>query len=808
LYKKKLNWYAAAALVLAGGMLSSHQLSDTQHGSASVRLGETVLEPLRLPVPSNHDSGQVPVVSQASASQPLAHLRVALQKPAPATITEQTPGSGPPSSTKPAKSPSQPESELYPPSEQAVSQSDPRALSAARRFTPVARLNTFPSIAAGTLRKRDLVLAQSEPGAAINASPRPANESQATPYVDKLIDPSVAEQPVAEVLERPKGLGRYGAGSVGIEYGYYRSKATGDADRTMTENGLGITFRQATPNFGLLDFQAAVTNQTNDPEPDVGSGDALRLIQTDLPLTGNWFMDNLLGQIHAPAPASVAISYRLRLPAPLISGLATHVLHGGTTVGAAAGDLGILRGRTFPVFESTTGSITGVAATHRFNAHWGGGLQLWDVKDALVGTNRDSHTSFTGALEFRDPITQQLGQLHLLSNGGGNDGLWLDGETNRGRWQHNYGAFRLDPDLVWIDNTYAIPNDQQGIYWNGVYQTFRWSVRGGADWLETNLDDDPLVTGRKATNLFANVAYRLSPRLNVDGALRWGRQRPGAGLPSEDSDVISARSTVSYRLGRGTSFWTVGVTDFDNDTSPSTVSEFIWDYEWRIPQTRLRTGIEYQRDEQSLDTLSETQLRVIASQRFFDSRFGLNAIYTAGVAGGGTTEEGRTSSLSLNLDWRVSRALELRLDLTHNRNVVELVNGSEIRVTERTVFLGVAYQFGWNSALRTVGRSSEQGGRGRIGGTVFLDANRNGIQEPDEAGVPNVSVYLDRGFSVSTDARGYFEFWPVPVGDHTLQVAMDNVPLPWGLADESPRQVKVVPRDTVRLDYGLTKINE
>lgn len=678
----------------------------------------------------------------------------------------------------------------------------PTAAAPIKFAVPVRRKLALPS---------ENVLAQNE----LTAQPAPVSTPATTtkpvepaPYVDQLIEPTVAEEPVAEGREAPKGLGRYGSGSAGIDYRYYRSRATGDTERTLTENGLGVTFHQATPNFGVLDFRGAITDQTDEPGPDVGSGDVLRLAQTDLPLTGNWFMDNLLGQVPAPAPANVAISYRLRLPAPLISGLATRVSHDGTTVGAAAGNLGILRGQTFPVFESTTGSVTGVAATHQFNPKWGGGVQLWDVKDALVGTSIDSHTSLAGMVEYRDPVAKQLGQLHLLSNGGGTNGLWLDGETIRGRWQHNYGAFRLDPDLLWIDDTYAIPNDQQGMYWNGVYRTFRWGVRGGADFLETNIDSDPQLTGRKTTNLFANVAYRLSPRLNVDGALRFGRQRPGAGLVSEDSDAVSVRSTVSYGLGNGTSFWTVGVTDLDNDSSPSTVSEFIWDYEWRIPQTRLRTGIEYQRNEQSNDTLSETLLRVIASRRFFDSRLGLDASYTAGVAGGGTTEEGRTSSLNLNLDWRVNRALELRLDLTQNKNVVEFVNGSETRVTQRTVFLSVAYQFGWSSTRTTIGKGNAGDGQGRLGGTVFLDANRNGVQEPDEPGVPNVTVYLDRGFSVTTDARGRFEFWPVPAGDHTLQIALDNVPLPWGLVDESPRQVKVVPRDATQLDYGLTRINE
>ena len=650
---------------------------------------------------------------------------------------------------------------------------------------------------------------ETKPGSQPASVPTTATPApQPAPYVDKLIDPSVADEALTEALKAPKGLGQYGPGSVGLEYRYYRSKATGDADRTVAESGLGVIFRQATPNFGLLDFRAAVTNQTDDPGPNVGSGDVLRLAQTDLPLTGRWYMDNLLGQVPAPAPANVAISYRLRLPAPLISGLATRVSRDGTTVGAATGDLGIQRGRTFPVFERTAGRVTGVAATHQFNARWGGGLQYWDVNDALTGTRIDSHTSLAGSLEYRDPVAKQRGQLHFLSNDGGDRGIWLDGETLHGRWQHHYGAFRLDPDLEWIDNTYSIPNDQQGLYWNGVYQTFRWSVRGATELLETNLDNDPLLTGRKTLSASTNASYQVDARLNINGALRLARQRPGAGRPSEDTDTIGLRTTVSYRLGNGTSFWTVGIEEFDSDSDPSTVSEFIWDYEWRIPQTRLRTGIEYQRDEQSLDTLSETLLRVIASRRFFDGRFGLNAIYTAGVAGGGVTEEGRTSSLSLNLDWRVNRALELRLDLTQNRKVVELVNGSETRVTERSAFLGVRYEFGWTSARRTVGRGNAQGGQGRIAGTVYLDANRNGIQEPDEAGVPNVTVYLDRGFSVTTDPQGRFEFWPVPSGDHSVVVALDNVPLPWGLIDEGPRGVKVSPREAVQLDYALTRMNE
>ncbi len=643
---------------------------------------------------------------------------------------------------------------------------------------------------------------------AVPPEPQAPAENALVPYIDQLIEGVGPKQPSSLEPRGVKGLARYGPGSFGLEYRYFRSKTRGDTNRSIMEHGLGVTLRQSTPNFGHIDLQAAATDQSQNPGPDVGTGDTLRLIQTGLPLNQNWLMDNRLGQVFAATPAIVASSYRFRLPAATVEGLATRLRHGNTTVGAAVGDLGILRGRTFPVFERTAGSITGVAATHRFSPNWSGGLQFWDVSDAAVGNTIANHTSLAGALEYGDNVSRQSGQLHFLSNNDGKAGIWLDGESVPGFWQHNYGALRLDPDLVWIDDTYSVPNDRQGAYWNGIFRAFRWSVRAGADYLETNIDNDPTVTGRKTTNSFANLTYRFSQRTAVDTALRFVNQRPGAGQPSPKEDITGVRTTVNHRFRNGTSFWTVGVTDSDGGSDPNTVSEFIWDHEWRIPLTRLRTGIEYQRDERSAETLSETIFRVIANRSFAGGRFGLNAIVTAGVAGGGTIEEGRTSSLSLSFDWRVARAWQLQLDLNQNRNVAELVSGRETRVTQRSAFLSVRYELGWSGQRATVGRSAGKQGQGHISGTVFLDANRNGIQEPDEAGVPNVTVYLDRGFSIVTDGRGRYEFWPVPAGDHMLLVTLDNVPLPWGLTDESSRKITVVPRGTSQVDYALTKINE
>ena len=73
--------------------------------------------------------------------------------------------------------------------------------------------------------------------------------------------------------------------------------------------------------------------------------------------------------------------------------------------------------------------------------------------------------------------------------------------------------------------------------------------------------------------------------------------------------------------------------------------------------------------------------------------------------------------------------------------------------------------------------------------------------------MPNITVYLDRGFSVETDQKGRYSFQPVPSGEHALIVALENVPLPWGLQDERPRRVTVDPRRTSELDFALTRLN-
>ncbi len=77
--------------------------------------------------------------------------------------------------------------------------------------------------------------------------------------------------------------------------------------------------------------------------------------------------------------------------------------------------------------------------------------------------------------------------------------------------------------------------------------------------------------------------------------------------------------------------------------------------------------------------------------------------------------------------------------------------------------------------------------RGVIIGTVFVDANNNGIQDPGEPGVPGVRLILEDGTYAITDSQGKYSIYGQRALTHALKV--DSYSLPPGaiLGGDSPR---------------------
>lgn len=67
-------------------------------------------------------------------------------------------------------------------------------------------------------------------------------------------------------------------------------------------------------------------------------------------------------------------------------------------------------------------------------------------------------------------------------------------------------------------------------------------------------------------------------------------------------------------------------------------------------------------------------------------------------------------------------------------------------------------------------------------GTVYMDCNRNHIQETDEPGVPAVRLYLENGTFVTTDTDGKYSFYGIDPRTHHLKV--DKTTLPIGVVLE------------------------
>lgn len=68
--------------------------------------------------------------------------------------------------------------------------------------------------------------------------------------------------------------------------------------------------------------------------------------------------------------------------------------------------------------------------------------------------------------------------------------------------------------------------------------------------------------------------------------------------------------------------------------------------------------------------------------------------------------------------------------------------------------------------------------QGYILGTVYMDCNRNRVQDRDEPGIPNVRLYLENGVNVSTDTDGKYSFYGVEPRTHHLK--LDSYTLPVG----------------------------
>jgi hypothetical protein len=251
----------------------------------------------------------------------------------------------------------------------------------------------------------------------------------------------------------------------------------------------------------------------------------------------------------------------------------------------------------------------------------------------------------------------------------------------------------------------------------------------------------------------------------------------------------------------------------------ATGEELEWEQDWlrrppgSMQSDQLRTTLGWARDRSASDTQSyptasltwQTWLQPdwnLSANLRYTSRTG-NLATSRGLAGALQTEK------------RLAPGWTLGASVLLNQAVVNIDAGGLLpgtatvsRSNDKTALVYLRYEVQQGQPYGFGPRGAQGAGAGRIGGVVFFDANRDGMQQPDEAGVPGVEVFLNQRARTVTDERGRYTFALVPTGSQRLSLRPESVPLPWGAGPQSQTSVDVPLRGEAIAPLAVVKTSD
>lgn len=566
------------------------------------------------------------------------------------------------------------------------------------------------------------------------------------------------------------------------------SRVTRD-DNDTDESGVQLGGMLDTPNHGALTLEA---NLRSADGSSYGSGNLVSLYQIGLPMNGGWLVNNSLGVSNVPAVDLARSQYRFFVPVMLSNGAATEWRKAGNLqLHASIGQPGLLTGIYVPAFEDLGGLQTSAGVQWNGSGLWSAALQVADAEDVRTGIGpRDeaeeiSAQSWFGAVAWGAADARV--QLNLVESStdlqSGQVGAWIDAAIQQGRIRHNFGAFRLEPDLAW--GNLALPSNLQGGYYRAAFQNRRWVLDGGVDYVTP-------VSGEADATVFATGygRYQLSGRLGMGGGLN---------VLQGETEAWSSFGFVdsSNRFGIGRVQVDYATDDF-RDSAQLTLNQT-----WKTPpSTRLGTSLFLGREDIANTSANRFGLALNGGGDV-RSNLALDVNARWDTSDGQTSYDNVLASLALNWAFATGWTTSANYYLSRNtwRTPFEVDSpisgfpgGEDQRSDDEGFFVNVRYQ--WQAGSRN---SPLEGGAGRgsgsIRGVLFLDENDNGRLDAGEVGAPNVVVLLNGRFTARTSPEGRFEFPSVGAGSHVLTVVQDNLPLPWTVQAEGRTPINVGVRE-------------
>jgi hypothetical protein len=624
----------------------------------------------------------------------------------------------------------------------------------------------------------------------------------ASGYVDQLIDPALSDELYLDELQ-DEDAESPGRRFFSIEYQHYQERQDPD---DLTENGVLLNWQRETLDYGDFHLEASGHSGNNDQQFGDNSGNGRFILnQYGFVMDENRVMDNTLGVLRSASDPMVTSSFRLNLTSTLLAGGQTRVSHEGvSTLYASAGRIGRLDTGQIQGFDFEDGEQYGLGYTRQIATNWRAGAHVVTVNGS---DNTTDHQSVATAVQYQSPDDNSSYVGHVLADSEGQYGVWVDGDNRINRWRHRYGLFRLAPELLWSDN--QPNNDQQGGYLRSEMTTLRYDFSAGLDLTQTNIDDRADRAGNNLYNGFVNGSWRMNRKTSIGGALTLRSSDPRDDLTGDDAHNAILSSYVSHAFPVGTMRLQLLASRLQEGSATGNGFGVIWDQDWNATRDLVLSSTLSHETENGLEDSEDRSSAALLFRH--DVTAGLNwngdVSYTHIDKDKGSSQN--TTNASLAIAWRFLRNWDTSLRLTYNRVDDTLDNVSaELADDEKTLLFSVRYSESRGQPFQLMGEDTDASGYGEVSGVVFFDENGDGKRQAGERAASGVFVFLDRRYQAVTDRDGRYVFDPVPAGEHDVILAQEDLPLPWGLLDETPRPVKVSVRDTAVLDFGLRRLNE
>lgn len=633
--------------------------------------------------------------------------------------------------------------------------------------------------------------------------PEPQAIAPATPpapaYVDRLIDARAGEEPELTLQGRPR------EGSPGLRTWAAELRTdTREASGLGTSNAqaLGVRLSQETAQYGNFTLVGQASHFTSFPGDPLGEKSRFdgTLFQDEFALGTSLLAANAAGIVRPLLPSWLSTSYRISLSPSLLTGATTTVTSdGGGDYRAAIGGLGRYAGFGIQQFERTSGSQASIAGSQRFGDRWQAGGAAISVRG---NAETPDHTAGIVGLLREGSRPGSSDKLVLGASDNGERAAWLDGYARAGRLSQRYGFYHVDPKFTFGESTTT--RDTRGGYWRGDYRAGGHFYGGGIEFTQDNLRRDPTRGGYDSAGAFGNLSLRLDRATQLGGGLSLRNEEPRvAGTLPRLVGQANAFVSRAFPVGQTRLDWTTTSTRPDGGVDERT-NAANWNQEWpRLGPIDLSTLLGWS-DERLTERRVKRKTASLTARGIVFGNVRWDSTVTF-VDLDDTAGSERNYNASLGLDWNPTPDWTLALTWYRNRVQPGPDNPLAPFTSENSLQLRARYE--GSSGIpypRTEGAS--RSGTGTVAGSVFFDENADGVRQPTERGAANVVVILDDRRSATSDPEGRFSFTLVPAGRHRVRILVERLPLPWGLEDDSPREVNVEVRSEARVEVGLTKI--